>query len=93
MSEETPKITTVKKYKDPRRVEADRRLAAISKQARERKMREKILAENKQESDEETWSFKFGFAFGVVGVAAGIGSLFYACSDDQRETKGLETIY
>ena len=31
MSEETPKITTVKKEKDPKRVETGKRLAALNK--------------------------------------------------------------
>ena len=46
----TPKITATKKEKDPKRVEAGRRLAAISKAAKERKMREKIVSERKQDN-------------------------------------------
>ena len=40
-----PKITATKKEKDPNRVEAGRRLAAISKAAKEKKMRDKIESE------------------------------------------------
>ena len=47
MSEESaPKITATKKEKDPKRVEAGKRLPAISKAAKERKMRDKIESEN-----------------------------------------------
>ena len=61
MSEETPKIETVKsedspkittkKEKDPKRVEAGKRLAAISKAAREKKIRAKIESERNQGND------------------------------------------
>ena len=37
MSEETHKITATKKEKDPKRVEAGKRLAAIFKAAKEKK--------------------------------------------------------
>ena len=55
MSEEsktTEKITSVEKVKDPRRVEAGKRLGMISKQAKERKAlreREQSAAEVKRE--------------------------------------------
>ena len=51
MSEET-KITSVVKTKDPRRVEAGKRLGMISKQAKERKAREQSKAEMKEKNDE-----------------------------------------
>ena len=53
MSEE-PKITSVEKTKDPRRVEAGKRLAMISKQAKERKAR-KTAGETCETVDE--WGF------------------------------------
>ena len=58
MSEEsktTEKITSVEKVKDPRRVEAGKRLGMISKQAKERKlaqMREASAAEAKEKNDD-----------------------------------------
>ena len=58
MSEEsktTEKITSVVKTKDPRRVEAGKRLGMISKQAKERKLarvREAEAAEAKEENDD-----------------------------------------
>ena len=91
MSQDQPKITTVKKAKDPRRVEAGKRLAAISKEARERKMREKIESENKHKED-ETWNINYGALFGVLGVTAAFGALYYARRADKREVKKLETI-
>ena len=54
MSEES-KITSVVKTKDPRRVEAGKRLGMISKQAKERKAlreREASAAEVKEENDD-----------------------------------------
>ena len=44
MSTEEPRVEIVKKEneKDPRRVEAGKRLAAISKQAKERKKKERL---------------------------------------------------
>ena len=41
MTEETPKITTAEKVKDPRRVEQGKRLTAISQEAKEHKARER----------------------------------------------------
>ena len=42
---EETKITTVNKVKDPKRVEQGKRLAAISREAKERKARERFEAE------------------------------------------------
>ena len=47
MSEEQPKITTVEKVKDPRRVAQGKRLAAISREAKARKKQER--SEQQQE--------------------------------------------
>ena len=92
MSGGAHKITTVKKEKDPRRVEAGKRLASISKAARERKMREKILAESKQNDNIERSDINYGLIFGAIGTIAAIGALYYKRREDARETKGLETI-
>ena len=61
-NEEKPKITTVKKVEDPKRVEAGKKLAAISKAAKERKIREKIETENKQDSGD--LGINYGLVFG-----------------------------
>lgn len=49
--DDQPRITSQEKTKNPKRVEQGKRLAAISKAAKEKKMRERILAE--QEMDKE----------------------------------------
>ena len=86
MSEEsktTEKITSVVKTKDPRRVEAGKRLGMISKQAKERKlaqMREQSAVEVKEKNDD--WfppinsisSPVVGIGFvGLVGLALYFG--------------------
>ena len=50
IEENAPKITAVKKEKDPNRVEAGKHFAAISKSAKEKKMREKIESEQNNSS-------------------------------------------
>ena len=76
MSEETKdvkdiKITTVEKVKDPKRVEAGKKLAAMSKQAKEKK------AAHNNTTLKEVVTDEFSFpnvdplvAVGVVGLAA-----------------------
>ena len=91
MSEETPKITTVKKEKDPKRVEAGKRLAAISKAAKERKMCNKIESENKQENAGFDYNINYGLVFGILGTAAAICSLYYTREEYKRETVKHET--
>ena len=90
ITEEQPKITTVKKLKDPRRVEAGKRLAEISKRAKEDKLRKRIESENEQRSKEEGWSISYGHMLGLVGTACAIGALYYARRSDNREAKRLE---
>ena len=87
---ETPKITTVKKQKDPKRVEAGKRLALISKASREKKMREKIENENTPKDDE--WNVDYTLILGAVGLVAAIGGTYYAMRSDKREVKRLETV-
>ena len=72
--EKVEKITT-KKEKDPKRVEARKRLAAISKASKERKMRDKIEAE-KKDSDGD-FSINYVLLFGAIGTAVAIASLLY----------------
>ena len=72
MSEEsktTEKITSVEKVKDPRRVEAGKRLGMISKQAKERKLaqvREQSGAEVTEKNDD--WFPNASISSPVVGV-------------------------
>ena len=89
MSEETPKTTEVvpkitkeTKEKDPKRVEAGKRCAAISKAAKERKMREKIVSENSNND----FNINYGLVFGFIGTAVAIVSLYYRREEYKRET-------
>ena len=83
-----PKTTKVKKEKDPERVEAGKRLAAISKAAKERKMRDKIESEN----DSSGFEINYGLLTGFLGTAVAIGSLYYTRKDYENETKRLDII-
>ena len=47
MSEETPKITTILKEKDPKRVEAGKRLAQLNKERKLHKEQQMEIDENK----------------------------------------------
>ena len=68
MSEEEVKVkVTSDKPKDPKKVEAGKRLGALSKQLRERKMREKIKSEDN----------KMVFVLALLGVVvAVVGTIF-----------------
>lgn len=81
-AEETPKITKEKKEKDPKRVEAGKRLAAICKAAKEKKMRDKIESENSNND----FNINYGLVFGFIGTAVAIASLFYRREEYKRET-------
>ena len=92
-SEDSPKITTTEKEKDPKRVEVGKRLAAISKVARKKKIRAKIESERNQENGSGDNSvINYGFLFGFLGTAVAIGSLYYTKTEYESETKKLETI-
>ena len=89
MSEES-KITSVVKTKDPRRVEAGKRLGMISKQAKERKAREaheaKKNVENEWFPNTSIGSPVVGIGFvGLVGLA-----LYFAYSKKYKTVKSEE---
>ena len=68
MSEEkqdAPKITSIVKPKDPRRVEAGKQLAKISKAAKERKMHDKIEKGNHSDEDSAQFHYKY---ISIVGL-------------------------
>ncbi|CAB4029397.1 Hypothetical predicted protein [Paramuricea clavata] len=71
---------TSEKKKDPKRVAAGKRLAAISKIAKERK---KQLAEPKESPGNDSM-------ITYIGVAIALISLVLAYTSHQRETKELE---
>lgn len=80
--EEQPKITTttsVEKVKDPRRVAAGKRLAAISKQAKERKRKEREAndAQPRHEVSEDEWVTTTTLSIPVIGAVIAIGGYLY----------------
>jgi hypothetical protein len=75
----TPKVTSEKK-KDPRRVEAGKRLAVLSKAAREMKKKEVVPKESSSSDSMITY----------IGVAIALVSLVLAYKSHQRETKEPE---
>ena len=78
MSEEststTNSITVEQKEKNPKRVEAGKRLAALNKAVREKKMNATHVDTS---SDEKTEGIESAFPLLVVGVVAGISGLAY----------------
>ena len=82
-----PTITTSEKptkTKDPKRVEAGKRLGAISKEAKAKK---KERLESEVKSSEQSWDVNYGFVFGVVGTTAAVANLYYTYRRDKREVK------
>ena len=74
MSEEEPKITSVvKKEKHPGRVAAGKRLAAISKEAKERKKLEREEAMKKSEDNDSNNALIVG---GLIVAVAGAVAYF-----------------
>ena len=72
---DSPKITKAEKsekIKDPKKIEAGRRLAVISRKAIERTVMEKVETEDCCNS------------IGGVGVVAAVGGLYFAYKRDKR---------
>lgn len=69
------KITSEVKTKDPKRVEAGKRHAAISKEAKERKARERIMAEQSQNSSDESGNNRTTLI--VLGLILVVGGVSY----------------
>ena len=91
---EEAKITSIEKVKDPKRVEAGKRLAAMSKQAKDKKAVERLT--QKTIIDEfQTPSVNPLAAVGVIGVVGIVVYYKYFCgvkteavkSEDKSETK------
>ena len=68
---EAPKITSVEKTKDPRRVEAGRKRSAISKQAKEKKAQLKAETREKMDSGDLQGESQVEYS-GLAMVFAGI---------------------
>ena len=75
-----PKITKAEKsekIKDPKKVEAGKRLAAISRKVRERTIVD-VNAVSAETEDCST-SINYKYIVGGVGVVAAVGSLYFLC--------------
>ena len=76
------KITTVEKtakVKDPRRVELGKRLAKISREAKERKARQRESAKREY--------IDFKYIVGGVAIFAGFIGIYFAYKKDKREIR------
>ena len=91
--ENTAPIVTTKKEKDPRRVEAGKRLAAISKQAKERKRRERESSYYGNYGDvvgvtwtpsESTGYKNYMITLSAVGVVVALATLWYTMYPRKR---------
>ena len=70
---EGAKITSVEKVKDPKKVEAGKKLAAMSKQAKERKAAERLT----QKISDEEFQIPSINPLAVVGVVGVVGVAVY----------------
>ena len=83
MSEEQ-RITNVVKEKDPRRVEAGKRLGAISRAAKENKARQRMESKSTEDACEEGYSMITVIT--GVGVLSGLVCLYFTYKQDKRAT-------
>ena len=86
--EEPPKITSEVKVKDPRRVAQGKRLAAISREAKARKAREREASIRREEvercerSERESYSYAVLPVIGILAI--GGGYYLYQRKKDQQ---------
>ena len=73
---EEVKITSVEKVKDPRRVEAGKKLAALSKQAKEKKAIER-LPQKMTDDEFQIPSIDSVNPLAVLGVVGVVGTIVY----------------
>ena len=66
------------KIKDPRKVEAGKRLAAISREAKERKARASEPSSANSETKECCISTEYKYIIGGVRLVAAVGGLYFA---------------
>ena len=88
----SPKITKAEKsekIKDPKKVEAGKRLAAISRKAKERKAKERTVVE-KVETEDCCTSIDYKYSIRGVGVVAAVGGLSFAYKRDRREASAVK---
>ena len=82
------KITSVEKekVKDPRRVEQGKKLAAISREAKERKARERAEQQREAESKSESFS-PYTLIIPAIGVTLGGYYLYHLYHTGEKEEK------
>ena len=85
MSEETPKITTVQKEKDSKRVETGKRLAQLNKERKLHKEQQEDINENKS-------NINYSLILNVIGVTVAVASLYYARKKSNNEKKEVKII-
>ena len=82
------KVTAVEKtakVKDPRKVELGKRLAKISREAKERKARQRKEAETEAVNQREITDYiDFKYFIGGVGLVVALGGLYYSYKRDKR---------
>ena len=85
------KITSAEKerVKDPRRVEQGKKLAAISREAKERKARERHQQETEAESKSESFN-PYMVIISMVGVTLGGYYLLYLHRSNNKEDRREE---
>ena len=97
MSDKVTAVEKSEKTKDPRKVELGKKLAKISKEAKERKARQRKAqceaVERELDRDEHSFTKEindyvdFRFIVGGVTIVAALGGLYYAYKSDKRSAK------
>ena len=81
---EENKITSSEKTKDPRKVELGKRLAKISREAKERKRKLRESTEKKQQFSEY---IDFKYTVGGITILGGLIGIYFAFKRDKREVR------
>ena len=83
------KITSVEKerVKDSSRVEQGKRLAAISREAKERKARERAHLETEQQREQREAETPYVFVIPMVGIALGGYCLYHLYRPNNRKER------
>ena len=89
MSEETPKITTILKEKDSKRVEAGKRLAQLNK---ERKLHKEQQEEIESNTSYSSSTVNYHLILNVIGVAAAVVSLYYIRKEFEKKEPQVEPV-
>ena len=85
---ETSENSKAAKVKDPRKVELGKRLAKISREAKERKARQRSEAETEAVNQREITDYiDFKYFIGGVGLVVALGGLYCSYKKDKREIR------